>query len=336
MLILDGSAGGGQILRTALTLSMVTGQPFHIDHLRANRTKPGLLRRHLASVSAARTICHATVTGADLLSQQLAFAPGPVEAGAYAFTTGIAGATGSVFQTVFPALLRSNTPSTLVFVGTTHVAGAPSFDCLDRTYLPLLRRMGANVTASLERHGFDPAAGGRWRVDIVPGALSTPLAIDTAGPTVSRRIRAKVANIPFDVAQRGARTAADLLGWPDETIEAHSVKADGPGNVIMIEIASEAVIENFTAYGERGRAAELVAADAVEQVRAHLASGAPVGPHLADQLLVPMALVGDGIVVTSKPTPHTRSNIAVIEKFLPVEFEVADIGHGRWRIAVTR
>ncbi len=335
MIILDGSQGegGGQILRTALTLSMITGQPFRIEKLRAGRKKPGLLRQHLTCVTAARSICGAKVTGGELLSQKVTFEPGPVKAGAYEFAIGTAGATCLVFQTVLFALMRAG-QSTVRFGGGTHNTFAPSYDCLDRTFLPILRRMGGEIATRIERHGFYPAGGGWWQADIGPAPMLGALTLDDAGPLQSRHIRTRVANIPFDVAEREARAAADQLGWPVGTIESHTVKADGPGNVLMIEIASEHITEVFTAFGERGRTAEAVAADAVEQARDYIAVGAPVGPHLADQLLLPMALAGKGSFVTSRPTPHTKTNIEVIEKFLPVEFELTELEHKRWRIVV--
>lgn len=337
MIVLDGSngEGGGQILRTALSLSMITGQPFRIEKIRAGRKKPGLLRRHLSCVAAARAICNAKVAGAELLSQKLAFEPGPVKPGRYDFALGTAGSTCLVFQTLLPALMLAG-DSTLRLSGGTHNAFAPSFDDLEVSFLPLLRRMGAVVDARLERHGFYPAGGGRWQAQIGATPVLAPLTLDDTGPPLSRKIRARVANMPFEIAEREAVAAAELLGWPKPNIEAHTVKADGPGNLLGIEIASHNVTETFTAYGERGVSSEAVAASAVEQVRAYLATAAPVGPHLADQLLLPLALAGSGHFVTGRPTPHALTNIAVIEKFLPVEFEITELEHKRYRIAVSK
>ncbi len=335
MIVLDGSQGegGGQILRTALSLSMITGQPFRLEKLRAGRKKPGLMRRHLTCVDAARNISGAKVTGGELLSQKLTFTPGPVQAGTYEFAIGIAASTSLVFQTIFPALMTVG-QSTVRFGGGTHTVFAPSYTALDRSFLPLMRRMGAEVTTRIERHGFYPAGGGWWQADIAPIAKFSALTLDDAGALRSRHIRSRVANVSFDVAEREAAAAADLLGWPAATIEAHTVKADGPGNVLMIEIVSEHITELFSAFGERGRASEEVATDVAQQVRDYLAVGAPVGPHLADQLLLPMALAGSGHFITSRPTPHTRTNIEVIEKFLPVEFELTELEGKRWQIRV--
>ncbi len=336
MLIIDGSQGegGGQILRTALSLAMITGTPFRLDNVRAGRRKPGLLRQHLTCVKAAAEISGAKVDGAVLGSRSVSFKPGAIRGGDYTFAVGSAGSSTLVFQTVLPALLRAAEPSRLKLSGGTHNPSAPTFDYLERVFLPQLARMGASVGVHLGQAGFYPAGGGRWSATIEPVAQLTPLVIDSAGALVRRRIIADVANVGFDVARRETHKAAELMSWPVDTCEPRTVKSAGPGNVVAIEIAHEHVTEIFTGFGERGIAAETVAASTVDDARAYLAAGAPVGPHLADQLLLPLALAGGGSFVTMPPTQHTRTNIAVIEKFLPVTFAVEQIEGKRWRIVV--
>lgn len=336
MLTIDGSQGegGGQILRTALSLAMITGTPFRLENVRAGRRKPGLLRQHLTCVKAAARITRAKVTGAEIGSRAVSFEPGAIRAGDYELAIGSAGSTSLVFQTILPALLAADTPSRVTLSGGTHNSSAPTFDYLERVFLPLLRRMGADVTIALKRHGFYPAGGGAWSAEISPNPKLAPLTLDETGTITTRRISADVANIAFDVAEREVREAATLLSWPADSGQARTVKSDGPGNVLAIEIGSEAVTEIFTGFGERGRLAEAVAKETAEEARAYLASGAPIGPHLADQLLLPLALAGAGTFVTCAPTPHTTTNIAVIEKFLPVEIEASRIDERRWRVTV--
>lgn len=334
MLILDGSEGegGGQILRTALSLSMLTGLPFRIEKIRAKRRKPGLLRQHLTCVTAAAKVSGATVVGAELGSLALVFTPGAIRGGTYDFAIGSAGSTMLVFQTVLPALLRADAPSRVTISGGTHNPNAPTFDHLERAFLPLLRRMGAAVSVTLQRHGFYPAGGGRWQADITPSADLRPLHLEAAGDRVSQSITAAVANLPFEIAEREAGAAAALLSWPRDTATACTVKAEGQGNVVSIEIAHEHVTEIFSGFGERGKSAEAVASEAVEDARAYLSARVPVGPHLCDQLLLPCAMAGSATFVTSAPTQHTRTNIAVIEKFLPVEIELSQLDVARWRV----
>ena len=338
MLTIDGSQGegGGQILRTALALAMITGTAVRIEKVRAKRKKPGLLRQHLTCVKAAVAISGAKVVGAELGSGAIGFEPGAIRGGEYNFAIGSAGSTSLVFQTVLPALLRADAPSRVTLSGGTHNPSAPTFDYLERAFLPLLARMGAEVEIKLHKPGFYPAGGGKWHAVIAPAARLVPLILHDAGALTLQRVRADVANLPFDVAEREARTAARRLSWPAATAEPRTVKADGHGNVLAIELGHDHVTELFTGFGEQGTPAEAVAARTVDAVRAYLAANVPVGPHLADQLLLPMALAGGGSFTTMAPTGHTRTNIAVIEKFLPVEITLEDVGEKRWRVTVTR
>ena len=336
MLLIDSSRGegGGQVLRTALTLSMITGEPFSIENIRAGRRKPGLLRQHLTCVEAAAAISSAEVSGAHLGSRALSFAPQEIKGGAYRFAVGSAGSTALVFQTVLPALLAAKKPSEIEFSGGTHNPSAPTFDYLDRVFLPVLARIGAKVEARLERNGFYPAGGGCWRAQIEPCATLKPIEILERGAPLAWHTIAAVANIPLDVAEREATTVLDLMNWPKERGTCRAVKADGPGNVVQVELVSEHITEVFTGFGEREMSAETVAANVVAEVRAYLAAGVPVGPHLADQLLLPLALSGAGAFLTQHPTAHTRTNVEIIEKFLPVSFDIKEQAKDRWRISV--
>ncbi|NOT72798.1 MAG: RNA 3'-terminal phosphate cyclase [Hyphomicrobium sp.] len=337
MLVLDGSfgEGGGQIVRTALTLSMITGTPFRIENVRANRKKPGLLRQHLTCVTAAKAITHAKVTGADLGSAAFTFTPGHIRGGGYDLAIGSAGSTALVFQTIFPALLCANEPSHVTLSGGTHNKSAPTFDYLDHVFLPLVRRMGASAEITMHKAGFYPAGGGSWHADINPAQKLTPLVLEEAGALKRRAIVADVANIGIDVAKREAKMAAGLMSWPGDTMQWRTVKAEGQGNVIAIYIEHENICEIFTGFGARNVSAEAVAAQAADEARSYIACGAPVGPHLADQLLLPMALASGGSFSTCVPTGHTRTNAAVIEKFLPVEIGIEPDGHKSWRVSIT-
>src|SRR5258705_2280598 len=196
MLTIDGSfgEGGGQILRTALALSLVTGKPFRIENIRAGRKNPGLLRQHLTAVNAATEISRSEVMGAAIGSRELTFAPGSVVAGTYAFAVGTAGSTTLVLQTVLPALLVASGTSKVILEGGTHNPFAPPFDFLEKTFLPLVNRMGPQVTAELERPGFYPAGGGRMNVTVEPADALRELALPARGEVRARRAKAVVAN----------------------------------------------------------------------------------------------------------------------------------------------
>lgn len=336
MITIDGSQGegGGQILRTSLALSAITGQPFRIERVRAGRDKPGLLRQHLTAVGAAQQICGAEVDGAAIGSSELTFTPGRVKAGEYRFAVGTAGSTTLVLQTVLPALMIANAPSTLTLEGGTHNPFAPPLDFIDRAFLPIVRRMGPRVDVTLERAGFYPAGGGRFVVNIVPAPREklAPFHIDARGETTARVAHALVAGLPGEIAKRELAIVKARLGWADEELKIHQLpQAWGPGNVLLLEVISEHVTELFTSFGQRSVTSEAVAERAVEQVKAYLADGAPVGTCLADQLLIPLALAGAGSFVTASPTRHTMTNVEVISRFLDARLRSESMGGGRAR-----
>ena len=337
MLTIDGSQGegGGQVLRSALALSMVTGTPFRIDQIRARRAKPGLLRQHLTAVQAATQVCGAEVLGASLGSSRLDFKPGKVRPGAYAFAVGTAGSATLVLQTVLPALLTAAEPSTLTLEGGTHNPFAPPFDFLARAFLPLIGRLGPRVTAALERHGFYPAGGGRFNVRIEPVPKLRRLELPERGEVRTRSARALVARLPLSIAERELAVVREQLGWSGAELRAEEVgDSAGAANVLMLEIASEHATEVFTGFGERGRRAEDVARQAVDEARACLAAGVPVGERLADQLLLPLALAGGGSFHTTELSQHSRTNLDVIGKFLAVRVEVEAVDRRTWRVRI--
>src|ERR1700730_12478892 len=329
MLTIDGSfgEGGGQILRTALALSLVTGKPFLIENIRAGRKNPGLLRQHLTAVNAASEISRAEVTGAAIGSRELTFAPASVVAGDYAFAVGTAGSTTLVLQTVLPALLIANGKTSVILEGGTHNPFAPPFDFLEKAFLPLVNRMGPRVKAELERPGFYPAGGGRMNVSIEPSAELNRLGIPARGEVLARRAKAVVANLPISIAERELKLIARKMSWPREWMKAESIeRSPGPGNVVTIELECEHVTEVFTGFGERSLRSEAVAEKAVQQARRYIGSEAAAGEYLADQLLVPMAMAGGGSFTTLPLSRHATTNIEVIGKFLDVTIEDSQRG----------
>lgn len=333
---IDGSRGegGGQILRTSLALSMITGTPIRIDNIRARRSRPGLMRQHLTAVQAAARISHARVEGAAVGSQQIVFTPGAVKPGDYDFAIGTAGSTTLILQTILPALILASGPSRLTFEGGTHNPMAPPFEFLDRAFLPLLRRMGATVEATLERAGFYPAGGGRLSVKVNPASGLQGLDLLERGEIRNRRGTVLLANLPGHIADREVQKLLQLTSWDPAAIEIRRVDSAGPGNVVLLELESDFITEVFTAVGEVGVAAETIAERAVKEMRSYLVAGVPVGEHLADQLLLPLALAGSGAYRTLPLSLHATTQIGLIPEFLDVRFVVEDEGDGRVRVGV--
>lgn len=319
LLIIDGSQGegGGQILRSALALSLVTGAPCRVERIRAGRQKPGLLRQHLTAVQAAVQVSGGSAKGAELGSGLLTFVPGRVRGGDLQFAVGTAGSATLVLQAVLPALMLAPEASRVTLEGGTHNQSAPPFDFLQRSLLPLLGQMGAGVTAALGRHGFYPAGGGRFTVEIEPVARLRPLVLRDRGP-VTKSARALVSGLPEGIGTRELKTVHEKLGVPWTALQVETVTSPGPGNVVLIDLVSEHVTEVVTGFGEKSVPAGVVADRACSEARAYLAAGVPVGRHLADQLLLPLALAGGGVFRTLPPTRHTTTNAEVIRQFLDV------------------
>ncbi|HZE96119.1 MAG TPA: RNA 3'-terminal phosphate cyclase [Planctomycetota bacterium] len=325
MLSLDGSVGegGGQILRSALSLSLVTGRPFTIDRIRAGREKPGLQRQHLAAVQAAATIGRADVSGAEVGSRALRFRPGTVTPGSYTFSVGTAGSATLVLQTVLPALIGASGRTTLTLEGGTHNAWAPPYDFLEKAFLPLLLRMGARVKVRLERRDFYPAGGGRMTVEIDPAPRLEPLVLLERGKTLARRATAVVSRLTPEIARRELKVLERELSIEPNRLKVEEDRTSpGPGNVVHVEVESEHVTEVFTGFGKKGVSAEEVAASLAAEVRVYLAAGAPVGEYLADQLLIPCALAGGGSFHAAPLSSHSTTNMGVIPQFLSRTFRV--------------
>ena len=316
--VVDGSQGegGGQILRTSLSLSMATGRPFRIERIRAGRKKPGLLRQHLTAARAAAAITGAAVAGDEPGSLSLTFQPGEVRGGEYNFAVGTAGSAALVLQTVLPALLGARVASRVVVEGGTHNPAAPPFEFLARSFLPVLRRMGAAVELRLLRPGFYPAGGGAIEATVQPWSDRRPLALVERGVIVERRATVLLAHLPSHIAERELSVVARRLGLDAESCTVQqAVDSAGPGNVVLVEVASEQVTEVFASFGEAGVRAEAVAGTVAEEARKYLAAGVPVGTHLADQLLLPMALGAGGRFRTLPLSRHARTNADVIRQF---------------------
>ncbi len=339
MIALDGSQGegGGQILRSALALSLVTGTPFRIDNIRAGRPRPGLMRQHLTAVEAAATVGVAETSGAAVGSRSLTFTPTTVKPGEYAFSVGTAGSATLVLQTVLPSLLTADRPSSLVLEGGTHNPSSPPFDFLAKAFLPVVARMGARVEATLERPGFYPAGGGRFRVTVAPTKALTALVLEERGELRTRRVRAVVANLPRAIGERELNRFAARTHWDSSAFSLEAVpNSVGPGNALIAEVESEHVTEVFTGFGEKQVRAETVANVCADEVLAYLATDAPVGPHLADQLVLLLALAGHGTFRTTTPTKHTRTQLDVIPRFLSTSIFCTEETGGAWRIEAGR
>lgn len=336
-ILIDGSMGegGGQVLRSSLALSLVTGIPFRIKNIRAGRRKPGLRHQHLTAVHAAVHISSAAVTGDKTGSTELYFNPGRVRPGEYSFSVGTAGSTTLVLQSVLPALLTADRRSRLVIEGGTHNPFAPPFDFLEKSFLPCIMRMGPVFSCTLDRPGYYPAGGGRITISVEPSDRLLPVEINERGKPLHHIAHAVVCKLSPQIGKRELAVVRKRLHWDEDClrlVEMH--EADGPGNVLVAEMAFEHITEIATGFGERGVPAERVAERVVSEITEYLDAGVPVGKHLADQLLLPFAMSGSGSFRTLPPTTHTLTNIEVIKKFLDIDIRCRELDRNVWQIFI--
>ncbi|MBS1956206.1 MAG: RNA 3'-terminal phosphate cyclase [Cyanobacteria bacterium SZAS-4] len=326
MLTIDGSfgEGGGQILRTSLALSLVTGKPFKLINIRANRTNPGLQQQHLTAVKAAATISDATVEGDSKTSQSLVFEPGKVKPGTYEFDIGTAGSTTLVFQTILPPLMMCKEKSNLTFTGGTHNPHAPPFDYVNETYVRTLEQFGPVVKLELARLGFYPPGGGMFSAVVKPVEKLETVELLRRGKTLRRCARSLLVRLSQRIGQKELDYVRNNMpDWGGGELRLDvSDNAVSAGNALTIQFECEYVTETFTAVGTRGLPAEKVAENAVSYARRYTESTAAVGEFLADQILIPFALAGAGSFTADMISSHTETNIDTIKKFLDVDIKV--------------
>lgn len=335
---IDGSQGegGGQILRTALALSVITGQAFRIKNIRARRKSPGLMRQHLTAVKAAVAISSAEAEGASVGSKELCFTPGQLKGGDYRFDIGTAGSCTLVLQTVLPALLLAATDSRVIITGGTHNRMSPPFHFLQRAFIPLLQSMGAEVDLQPNRFGFYPAGGGEIEARIKGGKPLNPLHLATRGKRNKAYAESYFAVLPAHIAERELALVKQQLSWADDQLLMRGIdRSQGPGNVLLLTLEHDEVTEVFTGFAERGVPAETVARNAVAEAKKYMASDAAVATHLADQLLLPMALAGGGSFTASEWSQHAATNASVIQLFLPIKITAEKVGQGVVKVDLT-
>lgn len=339
MIAIDGSQGegGGQILRTALTLSTITGRPFRMEGIRARRPEPGLKAQHRTAVLAAARISGARVQGDGVGSRTLEFEPGPVEGGDWVLDVGTAGSTSLVLQTVALPLALARRPSTVRVTGGTHVPSSPSHDWLEAVWVPAVRRAGFRVSIARRRAGFHPRGGGEAEVRVEPSPDRVPLELLARSPAPrALRIRSLVGGLPRSIALRqrdAARAVLGSLGPVEEQIE--ESPSFSPGTAVLVSADLEDGFGGGGALGARGKPAERVGEEAARAFLEFWGTGRAVDEHLADQLLIALALGGGpSRYTTARVTSHLRTNADVVRLFLPVPIGIAGTTGGPGLVTV--
>ena len=338
-MVIDGSAGegGGQILRTSLALSMVTGKPFVLERIRAGRKKGGLMRQHLTCVKAAAAVCDAETEGASLGSTRLVFRPHAIRGGVHELDVGSAGSVCLVLQTIALPLVLGAEPSHLVVRGGTHALWAPTFPFLADAWLPLVRAAGAELTLSLGQTGFYPAGGGEVVMTTSPSGSLAPIhLVDPRADELELGAHAIVAELSEGIARRELVAAAERLSGLRLSMSSASVHSPGPGNAMWLSARDpkSGITNVFSQIGEPDVRAEDVGRAAADALLSWRASGTSVEAHLSDQLMLPIALAGEGSFTCEQLTLHARTNIEVIHAFTGRRLRAWDLGGSRFRVSL--
>jgi RNA 3'-terminal phosphate cyclase (ATP) len=337
-LIIDGGfgEGGGQIPRSALALAGAVGRRVRVEKIRAKRPKPGLRPQHVAAARAVAEVCGGELRGAKSWGMELEFAPGTPRAGRYSFAVGTAGSTTLVLQTILPVLGRLEAGSTVSIGGGTHNPLAPPAEFIAESFLPLLRRIGYDVELELARHGFAPKGGGEIKARIGPyrpGAEPLMLLepVDWGEPSAVILIT----NLPDHVAFREKDELTQRLRLDPERVRIEPLPGElGPGNAVMVRYQAGDRVAIISAFGEPHKSAERVAQEAAREAKNFSRGGAPVDPHLADQLLVPLALGPGGEFLTSAVTEHARTQAHLLKIFLGLDVGIEMLAPERFKITV--
>jgi RNA 3'-terminal phosphate cyclase (ATP) len=337
LLEIDGALGegGGQVLRTSLSLSLCTGRPIRVKNIRAGRSRPGLLRQHLTALRAATAVGRAEVEGDCIGSREITFRPSGVHAGEHCFSVGTAGSTTLVLQTVLLPLLTASGPSQISLEGGTHNPAAPPFDFLERVYLPLVERMGPRVKATLSRPGFFPAGGGRFSVSVTPSSSLLPLWLESRGAIRRIEATARVAAMRPNIGNRELNEIRKILELDRGDLRCEQLdERFGPGNVVCVDIEAEESQELFSDFGRRGVSAEQVGRAVAGRAKRWLDAEVPVAEHLADQLIPLMAIAGRGGFRTLPLSGHARTQLELVRQLLELPVEVVEEGPSRLRVLI--
>lgn len=331
MLEIDGSygEGGGQLLRTAVSLAAATGKAIRVHSVRAKRTPSGLAPQHLAAIRAACELCRGHLEGAVLRSQEIAFVPNRADGGAYTFDIGTAGSITLLLQALLPTMVAARKDFRISVTGGTDVRGAPPFDYFRNVFIPLVSMLGVNATVTLLRRGYYPRGGGGVEIVVSPGELRS-FAVESPGVLLEIGGVAHVAHLPLRIAERMRASAlASLSGLhaPERSpaVAVQEESAIGSGGAVVLWARHEHSVLGAGCVAERGVPAERLGGDSGAALRAELMAHTALDVHAADQILVYLALAlanGASHFTVREVTSHARTVMWLIEQLLPARFSV--------------
>ncbi len=339
MLEIDGSygEGGGQILRTALSLSCLLRKPFRIFNIRTGRKKPGLMPQHLSCVQALALISGAKVRGGEIGSTELVFEPEDPKPGEYFFDIGTAGSTTLLLQAILPPLIFQKERSRITLTGGTHVPFSPPYHYVADIFIPILANLGITLHASILQYGFYPKGGGKISIEVSPSEKIKAL-------TLTEKAEAKVvsgisvvSDLPLSIADRQKNAALEVIARSGlkAGIETFKVTSYSPGTFLFLQARTEDCPAGFSSLGERGKKAETVGKEAAEDFLHYYHTAACLDRHLADQIVLYLARAGSkSSFTTSSVTEHLLTNLRIIEKFLGIRYSIQGEKGGRGKVTI--
>jgi RNA 3'-terminal phosphate cyclase (ATP) len=331
MIEIDGSygEGGGQVLRTALSLSCLFNKPFRIFNIRKGRKKPGLMPQHLTCVRAAQLLSNAQVAGDYKGSTELSFSPQEVKGGDFFFDIGTAGSTSLVLQTLIPSLIFLKEKTSVILKGGTHVPYSPSFHYIAEVFAPVLESIGIKIELKIESYGFYPKGGGRIKAEIFPAKEIKPVRVLERGLILRLNGCSGVGNLPMSIAERqkkavldGIHSSITGLQYPVE-IELMDVPSPGRGTFVFLKSESENSSAGFSSIGERGKRAETVGEEAAAEFLKYYSANTAFDSHISDQIVLYLSMCRDeSVFSTSCITQHLMTNLWVIGLFYKYKYGV--------------
>ncbi len=338
MISIDGSTGegGGQIFRSAIGLSALTQTPVRIFNIRGKRRKDGLLRQHLTGLRAMTEITNAEVEGDALRSTEVVFSPKKIVGGDYSFEIGTAGSTSLVLQTILWPLFYADKPSRIEISGGTHNPMSPPFEFLKESFFPAIRELGFNAEIEIETYGFAPVGGGKIVAKITP--VKDVKAVEFSSTLKPENIQISILGhgLPKHVAANEKAVFEEHLADYSPEVRIQNVNSQGSGNAIIAVVPNTPFPFVAVQFGQRGNAAEKVAMNLVKDINGQIATGLPVGPHLADQLIIPFALAKGGMFETCGLTPHTMTQIKMVKLFTKMNIDVEKISKRHCKVHFLR
>ncbi len=336
---LDGSygEGGGQILRTALSLACVTGHALTLFNIRTGRKKAGLMPQHITSIHATSEISRAEIKGAEPGSTELIFVPGKTMPGNYIFDIKTAGSCTLVFQTLLPPLMFGEKPSTITIKGGTHVPFSPSYHYLTEVLFPMLRKVDVSVDSTIYKYGFYPKGGGEVSFTVHPVSQVKVLNVSERGKLTALHGYSAVSGLPVQIARRQKNAMEQKVKSFSSDMHIMDVLSPGKGTFTFLAAQYENTIAGFSSIGKRGKPAETVGAETAEAFLDFHRTSAAFDPHLADQIVLYLSLSrDDSSFTTSCITEHLLTNLWVIKQFMDIHYDVEGQLNSEGRIKIIR